>query len=53
MLADDFYMNEYSNSTPYFKDVTSDEPYFAAVQTAYEWGVLGDTSKFDGNKYRK
>lgn len=50
MLADSFNMKEYSEEIPYFKDVAPDDPYFAAVQAAYEWGVLENTAKFGGNK---
>ncbi|MCR4615997.1 MAG: hypothetical protein K5756_07620 [Clostridiales bacterium] len=32
--------------TPYYADITADDPYFMDVQIAYEWGVINSTDKF-------
>ena len=50
MLTEQFMIKEYSNETPYYKDITSENQYFAAVQAAYEWEILDDTSSFHGEE---
>lgn len=50
MLAEKFYMNEYQETEPYYYDVPADDPYYTAVQSAYEWGVTPKEEKFEGNK---
>lgn len=32
--------------TPYYPSITADDPYFTAVQIAYEWGVVNSTDTF-------
>ena len=39
-LTEQYGLTEYNEETPYFKDVASDNTYFAAVQSAVEWKVL-------------
>lgn len=51
MLGERFGINEYTNELPYFKDVDSDNPYFAYVQSAVEWQVIDADSAFDGEDY--
>lgn len=51
MLGEQFGINEYANELPYFKDVDSDNPYFAYVQSAVEWQVIDADSAFDGEDY--
>ena len=50
MLTEQFMIKEYSNETSYYKDITSENQYFAAVQAAYEWEILDDTSSFHGEE---
>lgn len=50
MLAEKFGMTEYQSDTPYYSDVPADSPYFAAVQSAHEWGVTPDEKTFDGDR---
>lgn len=50
MLSTKFNMTEYQNNLPYFSDVPTSDEYFAAIQSAYEWGVLDETATFDGGK---
>jgi len=50
MVAEEFGITEYSNATPYFKDVNADSEYFASIQSAYEWGLLEKSSDFKGEE---
>lgn len=50
MLAEQFGMSEPASQTSYFEDVGSNSPYYSYVQSAYEWGVLEDSSLFEGEK---
>jgi len=51
MLDDQFGMTTYQSETPYYANITSENPYFAAVQIAYEWGVINaqDVLNVDAN----
>ncbi len=51
MLGERFGINEYTNESPYFGDVDSENPYFAYIQSAVEEKVLDASSAFDGEKY--
>lgn len=51
MLGEQFGINEYTSELPYFKDVDSDNPYFAYVQSAVEWQVIDADSVFNGEDY--
>lgn len=51
MLGEQYGINEYTNESPYFQDVDSDNPYFAYVQSAVEWKVIDTDSDFDGEHY--
>lgn len=51
MLGERFGVNEYINEFPYFKDVDSENPYFAYIQSAVEGKILDVSSDFDGEKY--
>lgn len=48
-IADEFKMTEYRNSSPYYKDVASDDKFFESVQAAYEWSITEQTDKFNGS----
>lgn len=48
MLGEQFGITEYDNQSPYFKDVESDNPYFAYVQSAVEWDIIDEEKKFHG-----
>ena len=50
MLSNAFSMNEYQETEPYYSDVQADNPYFAAVQSAYEWGITPKEESFDGDR---
>lgn len=50
MLTEEFGMTEYSNDRPYYKDVNSDNPYFASVQSAYEWKIIEENLTFNGEE---
>lgn len=39
-LCEEFGMASYENEEPYYEGITADSEYFAAVQTAYEWGII-------------
>ncbi len=49
MLTDEFKLKEYEQSDPYYEDVNRDDPYFAAIQAAHEWGIT-DGEEFEGKK---
>lgn len=51
MLGEQYGTTEYTNESPYFKDVDSDNPYFPYVQAAVEWGVLDAFPIFSGDNY--
>ena len=51
MLGEQFGINEYTDKSPYFRDVDSDNPYFAYVQSAVEGKVVDTASKFNGEDY--
>jgi|GEM_PF-561743 len=54
MLDEQFGMTTYDESAaPYYDNVGRDDPYFAAVQIAYEWGVIDDTDVIDVNEFVK
>lgn len=47
MLANAFGIDEFSNESPYYTDVDSDDDIFIAVQACYEWDILSTgTDKF-------
>lgn len=47
MLANAFGIDEFSNESPYYTDVESDDNIFIAVQSCYEWDILSTaTDKF-------
>lgn len=50
MLGEQFGLTEYSSTSPYFKDVDLDNPYFCYVQSAVEWGVIDKEDNFNGDK---
>lgn len=50
MLGEQFGLTEYTNVSPYFKDVDSDSPYFCYVQSAVEWEVIDEEDNFNGEK---
>lgn len=50
-LTEQYGLTEYNEETPYFKDVASDNTYFAAVQSAVEWKVLKTGEVFEGDAY--
>ncbi|MBQ7581154.1 MAG: hypothetical protein IJU39_07610 [Clostridia bacterium] len=43
----EFGMNTYESQKPYYPNVTPENKYFAAVQIAYEWGVIDSSDKID------
>lgn len=49
MLCEQVGMTEYQNSEPYFKDVEKDSRYFSYIQSAYEWEIIDEALKFDGD----
>lgn len=49
MLDNAFGMESYTMETPYFNSVDSQNPYFAAVQTAAEWDVISPEEEMDVN----
>lgn len=50
MLTETFEMTEAGEEAPYFSDVSSDSPYFTAVQASCEWDVIDKAERFDGEK---
>ncbi len=48
-IADEFKMTEYQNISPYYKDVASDDKFFAFVQAAYEWGITEQIDQLNGS----
>lgn len=50
MLTEEFGMIEYTSDTPYYEDVNSNSEYFTSIQSAYEWGLLEESSKFKGEE---
>lgn len=47
-LCENMGATEYSEKTPYFEDVDTDNEYFAYVQSAVEWNYIEADGKFDG-----
>lgn len=47
MLNDQFGMTTYVSQDPYYADIDASNPYFEAVQIAYEWGVITDADVID------
>jgi hypothetical protein len=47
MLNDQFGMTTYVSQDPYYADIDASNPYFEAVQIAYEWGVINDADAID------
>lgn len=51
MLDDQFGMsNNAVNPEPYYANIGTDNQYFAAVQIAYDWGVINSTDVIDVDK---
>lgn len=50
MLGEECGIKEYTNETPYFTDVDSDNAFFSYVQAAVEWKVIEASSSFKGEK---
>ena len=49
MLCENYSVQEYQETTPYFSDVAADSPYFAYVQAAVEQGILQPEEYFNGD----
>lgn len=49
MIADSFGMVNYSDETPYFKNVDKNDPYFGAFQAAVEWDIIPAGSTVSSN----
>ncbi len=49
LVNNEFGMSSYIQETPYFSNVTSDNPYFGTVQIAAEWDVIDSKEKIDIN----
>lgn len=47
MIDSEFGMDSYESETPYYPNVTPENEYFAAVQIAYEWGVIDSEDDID------
>lgn len=47
LVNNEFGMSSYTQETPYFENVTSDNPYFGTVQIAAEWDVISTSEKLD------
>lgn len=39
-LCVEFGMTTYESETPYYANVTAEDPFFGAVQACYEWGII-------------
>ena len=50
MVNDAFGMQSYTEETPYFKNVGTNNQYFTAVQIAAEWEVIDRNKSIDVNK---
>lgn len=52
-LVDEMFgMFTYRNETPYYKNIDSQNPYFEAIQTAFEWEVIdGSVQEFDVERF--
>lgn len=50
MVNASFGMESYLSETPYFSDITTDNPYFANVQVAVEWNVINPDDELDLEK---
>ena len=50
MVDEAFGMQSYTSDEPYFSNVKSDNPYFAAVQIAAEWDVIDKEKSLDVNE---
>ena len=50
MVDEAFGMQSYTSEEPYFLNVKSDNPYFAAVQIAAEWDVIDKNKSIDVNE---
>ena len=50
MVDEAFGMQSYTSDEPYFSNVKSDNPYFAAVQIAAEWDVIDKEKSVDVNE---
>lgn len=51
MLCDQIGTVESENQIPYFPDVPKENEYFGYVQSAVEWGILDNSSEFEGDGY--
>lgn len=51
MLGEQFEFSKYTENSPYFGDVDSENPYFAYVQSAAEWKIIDAASDFGGESY--
>ena len=49
MLCERVGMKEYKNVEPYFRDVDEKNTCFSYIQSAYEWGIIDDSVKFEGD----
>lgn len=47
LVDEEFGMTSYESAEPYYEEVQPDNEYFAAVQIAYEWGVITDEDEID------
>ena len=47
MINSQFGLSSYESDEAYYPNVTPDNEYFAAVQTAYEWGVIDSEDDID------
>ena len=50
MVNDAFGMQSYLEEKPYFKNISSDNPYFEAVQIATEWDIVNPKEPLDVSK---
>lgn len=51
MLCEQSGLTEYQNEEPYYEDVNTSNAYFSYIQSAVEWGVLVNDTKFEGDGY--
>lgn len=51
MLGEQIGINGYTNDSPYFCDVHSENPYYPYIQSAVEWNVIDVATDFEGDDY--
>ena len=49
LIADSFGIENYTEVTPFFKNVGPTDEYFSAFQAAAEWEILAPTDAIDAN----